>query len=198
MAGQPSDEYKALQTQLNKSREENRALQKQLLDQAKVMASLERLEDYVLSDPSEDEADDRAASFKARRTKEQAGLQTRTALIDLLEKNDTDWSNPRLEGARSLWDAGDYEGAEKAAKGVLGVGGGTGDSDIEARVAAEVQKALKSRGLGDTGEGTGGSIFPSTAAELDAHLRDRSPAGQKWWTENKEAIMSEVAAGKIK
>jgi septal ring factor EnvC (AmiA/AmiB activator) len=195
--GTPSEEYKNLQRELEKSRKEKQELQKQLLEQGDLRASIARLEEYIIAEPpDDDDANDRVVEFQGRKVKDTAEHKAYAAIIDWMDENEAEWTDPRLDRVREIHSAEDYTGVMTAITN-LGSGGNV-DSDVEARIAAEVQKALRSRGLGDTSDGAGSSIFPTTYAEAEERLKDNSPAGRTWWKENKVALMSEVQTGKLK
>lgn len=153
-----SPEFKNLQTQLNKEREKNRQLLRDLLekDEAGVaVSSLEKkidllakafIEGGVLAEA--EGIDKRFKQLAEERKTTTNALAKRRELVEALDAAGLDISDPRAEEVAKEWNSGNLDAALSKAKALQT----TPQGNIDATVAAAVQAALAKAGHVDTGE----------------------------------------------
>lgn len=174
----PKAQYTGLQRTLEKQRRINRQSMNQLVDQAEIKATVDRMEGLVASmlEAAGIEDDEALTKFKDQKRSDTRVAQTTRDLVELFNTNDTDWTDTRLDGARATWESGDVVGALAAARTALksddSPGGSDRNEDFEARVQAGIQERIKAGGAArvPTNESTAGhsdgSAKPITRDEL--------------------------------
>ena len=174
--GQPEtvdlEQHKGIQRKLNRAQEQNRNSNQALVEAAKANASVSRVEELVLhmvgqlsDDPSTLEA------AQEKRQTEMQGFEVYSQLNAMLDENETDMSDERLENAATLWAEGRHTEALASAQSAL-TPQAVSQTDIEAQVAQAVQKAL--RGVATNVDMGSSDITPEgdlTEADLVAFRR---------------------------
>ena len=191
-----TEAYKNMQRQLTKSQTYSKEAMLTRFEVDDLMSRMDDLTETVRetsrgSSSYEDDDDD--SPFKAldtRSVNRKQAKATRRAISELLMDNDLEWSDPRLEHARDLYDSDQPGGIVQALAAVKNfVGGETGDG-LQSQIDAAVTEALRKRGSIDGGDtSSSGSVIPEDPDQLRAKLADK-----KWVHEHREELLMAAKA----
>lgn len=184
-----AEEYKNLQRQLAKQQKQNKELVLEVMAKDALQAEVADLGQMVQvlakgvtdADDAQNDFDEIAQRAAARKQVE----PVRAAISEALVESSLEWSDPQFEEARRLYSTGEYAKALDSVKVITN----PAEDSFEDRVAAEVQKHLKTLGKVDGGDTIGTSGIPADDDELLRRLQDRSPDARKWRTEHRQELL---------
>jgi hypothetical protein len=189
-----TEAYKNMQRQLTKSQTYSKEAMLTRFEVDDLMSRMDDLTETVRETRgSSYDDDDDDSPFKAldtRSVNRKQAKATRRAISELLMDNDLEWSDPRLEHARDLYDSDQPGGIVQALAAVKNfIGGETGD-DLQSQIDAAVTEALRKRGSIDGGDtSSNGSVIPNDPDQLRAKLMDK-----KWVHEHREELLMAAKA----
>ena len=198
---EPSPEFKALQRELEKSRQRNRELMAQVLDQTETAAAIKRLDmavpkvlEAISKSGGLDDTEELPELLKKLDTERSTEVQTRGVrkeVTDLLASADTDWSDPRLADARKAWESGDTARTPELIRKAI-ASPATDAADLEALIEAAVAKRVGKPRV-DTNDGAGGGAIPTDKTRLQELIKDDA-----WWKQHKAEVMQKVRLGEFR
>ena len=166
----PSDAYKALQRELEKSRARHRELTRNLVEAEDTRATASRIEALVIQ-LTEASSGELAEKAKAARATDLKQSEYRRTLMNLLYEHNAeeDWDAERLKDVRETWGKGDFAGAVAQARKVLEQTS-TSSADIKKQVEEAVAARLRELNISVD---KGGSTATGEKRITRANLQDR-------------------------
>lgn len=187
--------YKKLQSQLKGSQDRERAAVMTRLDIDEVKAGQSEVRDLVsmlleggnLGDANTDEQLGKIKQSVGQRTDASAA---RRVITETLLDSDVDWSDPRLEKTRELYEAGKFSEAADTARSATRE---SVDKDtLDNLVAAKVAELTGNLARVDSGDSVSPGGIPTDPKELNAKLRDK-----EWRKEHRSELVQMAAEGQI-
>ena len=196
-----TEAYKNMQRQLTKSQTYSKEAMLTRFEVDDLMSRMDDLTETVRESArhstsyDEDEENSPFKALDTRSVNRKQAKDARKAISALLMANDLEWSDPRLEQARELYDSGQPGGVAQALATVHAfVSGGTGGDNLQSQIDAAVTEALRKRGSIDGGDtSSSGSVIPEDPDQLRAKLMDK-----KWVHEHREELLLAAKARAVR
>ena len=190
--------YKELQRQLESARKREKEAVASRMDIDDMKSNVSHLQNLVSSladrDAGADDAEEKIEKVRKQGQSIAAASEARRAISNYLIENSLDWSDPQLDQARNLYEAGKYSEAVTAMKqqeqtATVGV-----NAD---EVAAKVAELLQGKVKVDGGATTASGGIPTALNELRAKLSDNSPAGREWRKAHTSEVLAAARRGEL-
>ena len=187
----PMEQFQKLQRELEKSRNQARENALSRFDIEEMRARQDESDTLLkgLVSGEQVDADDQDSvlgKVAAARKGRESATAARARLTDLSIEHGVDWSDPQLEQARTLYDAGQYEQAISVAEKALAPESGKDGTELK----AAVQEALKELGHVDQGGSQASGEIPSDSDAVTARLQQED--GPAYFHENRKAILDQL------
>ncbi|HHT9130889.1 MAG TPA: hypothetical protein ACFYED_00180 [Candidatus Tripitaka californicus] len=192
--------YKELQRQLELARKREREAVTSRMDVDETKASVARLQELVTSLVEREAGADDTEAMLERVKKSgqavQAASEARRAISTYLLDTELEWTDPKLDSIRNLYEAGKYSEVNTAIQQLGQSGQATGGVNAD-EVAAKVAELLQGKVRVDGGSTTASGGIPTALDELRQKLSDNSPTGREWRKTHLKEVMDAARKGEL-